>query len=281
MKLFHFYQQQEIHLGVADENRAVDITHAGITWTWREIFQNWARCREEFLGILQQGKALDLEKVTFAPASLAGKILCVGLNYPAHQQEGGFAKTEYPTIFMKTENARAAHGEAISLPTCAQEYDYEGEFVIVIGRKIHVATIEEATAAIFGYTIGNDLSARDLQFRTSQWNLGKSLDGFAPLGPYIVPKEDMPPKALNLETYVNGQKKQDATTDAMLWQPPALVQYISQYMTLMPGDVIFTGTPEGVILGEKKAGHPCNWLQAGDVVEVRIEGVGCLRNVLT
>lgn len=212
------------------------------------------------------------------PLELCGKILCVGLNYYDHRKEcNEFQKApNEPVLFSKFNNAAAAHNESIPLPPVASEYDYEAELVIVISGTAKNVSVEEAGKHIFGYTIGNDLSARDLQFRTGQWLIGKSLDKFAPIGPWIVPADEIDAHNLNISCRLNGELRQAANTSQMIFTPEQIVSYASTIMTLKAGDVIFTGTPSGVILGDTNPDK--QWLKAGDVTEITIEGIGTLRN---
>ncbi len=221
----------------------------------------------------------DESEITFAPVlSNPEKILCVGLNYQSHQEETKMAKQDYPTIFSKFNNSLAAHNEDIKTIAFASQYDYEVELVIVMERECRDVTEANALDYVFGYTIGNDVSARDLQTRTSQWLMGKTFDGFAPIGPYLVTSDEIDPSNLKITTKVNGEIRQDGYTKDMIFDCKYIVSYLSKYMTLKPGDIIFTGTPSGVILGypeDKKI-----WLKAGDVMEVSIENIGTLRNRL-
>jgi len=223
---------------------------------------------------------LSIDTVRFAPAVLnPEKILCIGLNYAAHAKESKLPIPDYPTLFSKFNNALNAHKEPIVLPDTAYKYDYEVELVIVIGKTAHMIDKEDALDYVFGYTIGNDFSARDLQMRTPQWLIGKTFDGFAPLGPYIVPAAEADPAHFHVQSFVNGELRQDSNTNDLIFDCATIVSYLSQYMTLKPGDVIFTGTPSGVILGYPEDQQV--WLKAGDTVTVKIDGIGELTNTLT
>ena len=184
-----------------------------------------------------------------------------------------------PVLFSKFNNALSAHKATIQIPPSATKVDYEVELVIVIGKTIHNVSPAEALSCVFGYATGNDLSDRGAQFKTSQWLLGKTCDGFAPVGPYIVTADEIPnPDQLHLECRVNGEVRQSSNTSDMIFNCATLISYISHYMTLQPGDLIFTGTPEGVIVGypeEKQV-----WLKAGDEIVSAVEGLGELRIVL-
>lgn len=279
VKLLNFYAEDgAVHIGASDGEKTVDVSAVGYSWGWQEIFADWEKTRPQIESVLQHAKPLA-HGLRFAPAVTApGKILCVGLNYASHRAEVPFGAPKYPALFSKFNNALNASGGEVHLPMGAKELDYEAELVVVIGKKVKDADEEEAAAAIFGYTAGNDFTARDLQRRTSQWLLGKTPDGFAPLGPYIVPAAEIDVSHLAVQTFVNGEMRQDGRTADMIFSPAAIVSYISKCMTLDPGDVIFTGTPHGVIFGlpEKER----RWLRAGDEVVVKIEGIGELRNVI-
>ena len=164
------------------------------------------------------------------------------------------------------------------LPLNAKQFDYEAELVIVIGKTVENVSRENAMSHIFGYTIGNDLSARDLQFRTGQWLLGKTCDGFAPIGPYLVTADEVDSSNLEISCSVNGELRQQGNTKNMIFDCAHIVSYLSQHMTLRPGDIIFTGTPAGVILGYPEEQR--NWLKSGDEVVISIEKIGSLKNKL-
>ena len=222
---------------------------------------------------------LKEEEIQYMPIILnPEKILCAGLNYLEHIKEGNFECPEVPVLFNKFNNSLSAHNQKIVLPTISEEIDYEAELVIVMGKEAKDVDEKHALSYVFGYSIGNDLSARDLQNKTSQWLLGKSLDGFAPVGPYIITQGDVDPSHLNIECKVNGEIRQSSNTGDMLFNCQTIVSYISKHMTLKPGDIIFTGTPQGVMLGYPK--HQQVWLKAGDEVEVTIEKIGTLKNTL-
>ena len=210
----------------------------------------------------------------------AKKILCVGLNYKSHAEETGGEAPKEPVIFSKVPDALAEDGQEIALPPWHRCYDYEAELVIVMGKALYHAESEaEAKDAIGGYTCGNDLSARDCQFRSEQWLIGKTFPGFAPIGPRIVPASEFDPaRPHRIRCELNGVTVQDDDVTNMIFSCPVIVSYISQFLPLAPGDLIFTGTPAGVILGKPKGRR--TWLKPGDEVAVAIEGIGTLRNKL-
>ncbi|MGH8664953.1 MAG: fumarylacetoacetate hydrolase family protein [Burkholderiales bacterium] len=209
------------------------------------------------------------------------KILCVGLNYRKHAEEAGLAIPPVPILFSKFNNALSGHGAKIKvLPRdLASQFDYEVELVIVIGRKAVNVSEADALKYVFGYCNGNDLSTRELQMRTSQWMLGKMQDGFAPIGPWLVTADQIPnPNALQVETHVNGELRQSENTSDMIYDCKQIVSYCSRYLTLKPGDIIFTGTPSGVILGYPQDKRV--WLKPGDKVATTIDKLGTLEVTL-
>jgi 2-keto-4-pentenoate hydratase/2-oxohepta-3-ene-1,7-dioic acid hydratase (catechol pathway) len=226
-----------------------------------------------------ENKSLFLteEEVDYGPCVITPeKILCVGLNYRKHAQETNLPFPAKPIIFSKFNNALAGHRDNIIPPKVAKQIDYEAELVIVIGKEVREVTEKDALSCVFGYCAGNDLSARDLQPLQGQWLLGKTCDGFAPVGPWLVTADEiLDPDNLGIECQVNGEIRQASNTRDMIFSCAQLISYISQSMTLKPGDLIFTGTPEGVIMGYPQAKQV--WLKAGDEVQVTIEKLGKLK----
>ena len=203
-------------------------------------------------------------------------IICIGLNYADHIAETSLATHDFPEIFMKTSNALASNQDTVLIQDENLHYDYEGELVIVIGKAGKNISRDQAKEHILGYTIGNDVSARTLQFRGTQWILGKSLDNFAPIGPVIVSPDDFDFENATITTTVNGEVRQQAKLEQMLFKPDAIIEFVSQYITLQEGDIIFTGTPSGVVLGKNEKRY--GWLQSGDTVSISISGIGTLVN---
>lgn len=203
-------------------------------------------------------------------------IICIGLNYADHIAETSLATHDFPEIFMKTSNALANNHDTITIDDEFLHYDYEGELVIIIGKSGKYITREHAKEHILGYTIGNDVSARNLQFRGSQWILGKSLDNFAPIGPTIVSPDNFDFESATITTTVNGEIRQQAKLDQMIFKPYDIIAFLSSYMTLQEGDIIFTGTPSGVVLGKNESKY--SWLKSGDTVAITISGIGTLEN---
>jgi 2-keto-4-pentenoate hydratase/2-oxohepta-3-ene-1,7-dioic acid hydratase in catechol pathway len=200
------------------------------------------------------------------------KIVCIGLNYADHARETGAAIPTEPVIFFKASTALCGPDDDLVLPRGSEKTDWEVELAVVIGRRARYVPVEDAARHVAGYALHNDYSERQDQLeRGGNWSKGKSHDTFAPLGPYLATPDEVPdPHALGLWLSVNGTKRQDSSTREMVFQVPALVSYLSRFMTLLPGDVISTGTPPGVGLGLK----PPVYLRDGDVVELGIEGLG-------
>jgi len=213
--------------------------------------------------------------IEFFPATRPGKILAIGRNYADHAIEGGGEPPKAPLIFAKLSNALSAHNAPIVLPTVSETIDWEAELAIVIGRRAKAVNEADALDYVFGYTLMNDVTARDLQRKDGQWTRGKGLDTFAPLGPFITTRDEIEDiQNLKIEGLYNGEVTQASNTSKMIFSIAYLISYISQGITLEPGDVIATGTPEGVGFFR----DPPVLLKPSDVCEVRIEKLGTLRN---
>ncbi|WP_379150736.1 fumarylacetoacetate hydrolase family protein [Paenibacillus sp. sgz5001063] len=297
MQLLNYWESGSLRLGVKRAEGILDVEEAlrtvpariaeAVPATLRELLDGG----ETALGSLREfvdnlsvmGEATrfiykEEASLDFAPCVAdPGKIICVGLNYRRHAEETGMPLPEYPILFSKFTNSLAGHGMEVPLPGTTQKVDYEAELGIVIGRTVKNISEEEALDAVFGYFATNDLSARDLQTRTSQWLAGKSCDRFAPVGPYVVTKDEVgEPGLLRIRSSVNGEIRQDSNTSDMIFNCQQIISYISGCMTLSPGDIILTGTPEGVMMG-----YPPElqiYLQPGDEVTVEIEKLGSLTN---
>ncbi len=219
------------------------------------------------------------EEVRFLPPiPNPEKIICIGLNYRDHAEEQNLSLPQNPLIFAKFSSSLIGYDDEIKLPAISQKVDPEAELFVVMLESGKELSPERAREAIAGYTIGNDVSARDLQFSDKQWVRGKSCDTFAPCGPFLVTEDEIgDPHQLNIELSVNGKVQQSSNTQNLIFDCYTLVSYISQSITLKTGDLIFTGTPAGVGVFRK----PPVFLKAGDVVEVSIEKIGTLRNPVT
>lgn len=222
---------------------------------------------------------LEENDLIYGPAVPSpGKIICVGLNYKKHAEESNMPLPDYPILFNKYNNTIAATNEVITLPFNSKENDYEAELAIVIGKQTKNVTKDEALDYVFGYCNSNDLSSRDLQFRTHQWLLGKSCDGFCPIGPYLVTSNEVGnPNQLTIKATVNEEVRQNSNTSDMIFKCDEIVSYISEHMTLNPGDIILTGTPEGVAFGYPEDQRV--YLKDGDQVTIEIEKLGKLTNI--
>lgn len=204
-----------------------------------------------------------------------GKVICVGRNYAAHAAETGFDVPTTPCLFAKFTSSLSGHEETVTPPRQTTKLDYEGELTVVIGRSGKDIPESEALSHIFGYTAGNDFSERVLQHITPTWLAGKGPDGFSPIGPWITTADEIPdPQAVSVRTRVNGETVQNGNTRDMVFPIAHIVAFASTLFRLEPGDVILTGTPDGVQFGKAEP----RWLRAGDVVEVEVEGVGILRS---
>jgi 2-keto-4-pentenoate hydratase/2-oxohepta-3-ene-1,7-dioic acid hydratase in catechol pathway len=212
------------------------------------------------------------------PLDTPGKILCIGLNYRDHAIETNAPIPEEPIVFSKAPSSLIGPEDPIEIPSISQQVDYEAELVVVVGERLKKSSQEQAQQAIFGYTAGNDISARDWQKGKpgKQWLLGKSFDTFAPIGPAIALASSISdPQNLKIQSRLNGQLMQDSSTRELIFSPAMLLSYISQVLTIEPGDLLFTGTPAGVGV----ARDPQVFLKPGDRIEVQIESIGTLSNL--
>lgn len=220
---------------------------------------------------------LDYDSLDFAlPVSDPGKILCLGLNYMEHVNEGIFEKQEFPTIFMRSATSMVPHGKPVIRPLKSIQLDYEAELALVIGKRSRHLTADNALGAVAGYTCSNDGSVREYQRHTIQWTMGKIFDQTGPLGPVFVTPGELPEaaKGLKIECRLNGETVQSSNTDMMMFPVVETLVYLTEGLTLEPGDIVLMGTPSGVGHARK----PPLWMKHGDVVEVEIEGIGVLRN---
>ncbi|HZT44907.1 MAG TPA: fumarylacetoacetate hydrolase family protein [Gaiellaceae bacterium] len=212
------------------------------------------------------------------PIDRPSKIVCVGLNYRDHAEEQGAPLPEAPLLFAKWQNALIGPGEPIVIPPLVTRTDYEAELGVVIGSRIRGVSAENALEAVAGYICVNDVSARDLQFADGQWTRGKSPDTFCPVGPRLVPRDEVPdPQNLAIRAILNGEKMQDSTTANMVFGVAEIIAYVTQTVTLEPGDLIATGTPAGV--GAFR--DPKVFMKPGDEITIEIEGLGSLTNPVT
>jgi 2-keto-4-pentenoate hydratase/2-oxohepta-3-ene-1,7-dioic acid hydratase in catechol pathway len=220
-----------------------------------------------------------LNTITFkVPIERPGKIVCMGLNYADHAKEGGNARPEYPSFFMRGPSSMTAHLSPIVRPQVSDKLDYEAELAFVVGKKARHLTLDNALDCVAGYSIFNDGSIRDYQRKTTQWTIGKNFDQTGAFGPWLVTPDELPPgcDGLNIQSRLNGQVMQNANTKDFLWGVAETIVLISECMTLEPGDIVITGTPAGV----GYARTPPVFMKPGDICEIEIESIGVLRNTI-
>ncbi|MDI4648394.1 fumarylacetoacetate hydrolase family protein [Cohnella hashimotonis] len=272
MKLVQFYERQnearKLQVGVLrGEDEIVALNAAG---TMRDVIASGG------VGALEQGAVYRLSDVKLlSPLTDPEKIVCIGLNYHDHVIESNMQVPKVPVLFPKYNNCLTGHEDEVAIPAEVTQCDYEVELAVVIGKTAKRVPLESAMDYVFGYTVLNDVSARDIQLNEPQWTRGKAIDGFAPTGPWIVTADEIgDPGKLDISLKLNGVTMQDSNTKELIFDVPYLVSFLSNTMTLQPGDIISTGTPPGVGMGKK----PQVWLKPGDVVEATVEGIGTLRN---
>ena len=256
--------------------RTSEIAAALVPASARQFYEGGVAAREAVSGITEWVTVDRASARLHAPIADPGKFICIGLNYRDHAEEAGQPIPKEPPIFAKWANAILDPGEPILRPRGSTQLDWEVELGVVIGRTARYVPREQALDYVAGYTIINDASARDFQFLTSQWMAGKIFETAAPVGPYIADREEIPdPHVLELKTFVNGKQMQNGNTKTLIFDVRYLVSYLSNIMTLSPGDLIATGTPPGVGLGVKP--NPI-WLQPGDTCRMEVTGLGVLEN---
>ena len=246
----------------------------------QEIIQSPEQLEQADLA-LKNSKAIggNLKEISFkVPIERPGKIVCMGLNYADHAKEGGNARPEYPSFFMRGPSSMTAHLSPIIRPKVSDKLDYEAELAFIVGKKARHLTLENALDCVAGYSIFNDGSIRDYQRKTTQWTIGKNFDQTGAFGPWLVTPEELPLgcDGLNIQSRLNGQVMQNANTKDFLWGVAETIVLISECMTLEPGDVVITGTPAGV----GYARTPPVFMKPGDICEIEIESIGVLRNTI-
>jgi 2-keto-4-pentenoate hydratase/2-oxohepta-3-ene-1,7-dioic acid hydratase in catechol pathway len=271
--------------GILDVAAAAKALKSGAPVSMDELFDQGdnglSALRDRALASGAKNLFLGESQVAFGPCvTNPQKIICVGLNYARHAKEVGQPLPKLPILFNKFNTSLNSHQGTVRVSAIpATNYDYEAELVVVIGRRASGVSEAEALSYVFGYATGNDFTARDLQSRSSQWMIGKACDGFAPLGPYVVTADLVgDPNNLKIECRVNGEVRQSSNTNDMVFNCAQIISYASKLMTLEPGDLIFTGTPEGVISGYPKEKQV--WLKPGDKLSTTIEKLGELRFTL-
>lgn len=282
MKLLYFKRNNETCLGIVTENGVLD-TAAYLTKAGQTV-SSYLRPTKSDISKLEAIMKTDipseyfLDETSLIIASctpVPSKIICIGLNYRRHAAESGMAVPTIPVVFTKYNNTLIDFGADVVLGKVGEQFDYEVELGVVIGEKCKDVSKEDALNYVLGYCVANDMSCRDLQFRTSQWLMGKSLDTFLPLGKYVVTVDEVgDPQNLELSCYMNGERRQFSNTADMIFSVAEIIEDLSKHMTLEPGDLILTGTPEGVIMGMPEK----NWLKPGDTVTVYIEKIGSTTN---
>jgi acylpyruvate hydrolase len=284
MKIVAFEGQGGPRLGVVDGDQVVDL-QAADPKVPRDLGE-WLAKNNGDTGTLGEiakyapaSTRKPLAAIKYAlPVGRPGKIICLGLNYLEHVKEGSQRDNipKFPTIFMRGLTSMVAHGEPIVRPQVSETLDYEAELILVVGKRAKHLTAANATSCIAGYSCGNEGSVREFQRKTTQWDMGKNFDRTGGFGPWLVTADELPDaaKGLKIQSRLNGNVMQSDNTDNMMFPIVEMLVYITQGMTLEPGDVIFTGTPSGVGHARK----PPVWMKNGDTIEVEIEGVGTLRN---
>ena len=290
MKILCFYcedskksEPASLHLGVKLPDGVFDLTAAGYQGDLAWTIENWPASQQQIADAMasKQLSLLDENTLKYAPpAPVGAKIICVGQNYRGHIKEmakgGPVPVIKEPVLFAKFSDTLSAHEASVTLPQGETiQYDYETELVAIVGRGGMNIPKDQALSHLFGYTCGNDLTERDAQMRSTQWLIGKTLPGFAALGPSITTTDEMDAADISIKGYRNGVLVQDTSSSDLLFDIPSLVSYASRFIQLNPGDLIYTGTPSGVI-ASKDPESRC-WLTPGETFDVTIEGIGTLR----
>lgn len=273
MKLLSFEHEGEAKVGVLDGDNVALVDGVTDMITLLEM-------GAEGIGLAQRaletGGMISADSITYLPPVIRpGKVISLGRNYAAHAKEGGAEPPKFPMLFHKTHTSLNGHNRPIHIPNNTNKVDYEAELAVIIGKRCKHVSETNALDYVAGYACANDVTARDWQRRTSQFTAGKMVDGFGPLGPYLVTADEIPDvQNLNIQLWHNGNLMQSSNTEMMIFSVAFMISYISQITTLEVGDVILTGTPEGVGYARK----PPVYMQAGDKVSVEVESVGRLTN---
>jgi len=281
MKLIQFVDKQDnsqkIRLGaLIDENNYVELQVKGKMRDLISTMGSSVNEKHEVEKQIEAGKKEQVEQINIlSPLTDPEKIICIGLNYHDHAKESNMAVPKVPVLFPKYPNCIIGHEEAVIIPKEVEQCDYEVELAFIVGKTAKHVSKEDAMDYVFGYTILNDVSARDIQLNEAQWTRGKTMDTFAPTGPCIVTADEIgDPHNLDISLKLNGETMQHSNTRELIFNIPTLLSFLSKTITLNPGDIISTGTPHGVGMGRS----PQVWLKEGDVTEAIIEGIGVLRN---
>jgi len=284
MKIVAFEGQGGARLGIVEGDQVVDLNAADASvptdlGEWLARNNGETRPLAEIARRAPASARCPLAGLTYAlPVGRPGKVICLGLNYLDHVKEGPNRDNvpKFPTIFMRSRTSLVPHGQPIMRPLVTETLDYEAELIVVIGKRAKHLTAANATACIAGYSCGNEGSVREFQRKTTQWDMGKNFDRTGGFGPWLVTPDELPPAAegLKIESRLNGKVMQSDNTDNMMFPIVDLLVYLTQGMTLEPGDIIFTGTPSGV----GHARQPPVFMKNGDTCEIEIERIGVLRN---
>jgi 2-keto-4-pentenoate hydratase/2-oxohepta-3-ene-1,7-dioic acid hydratase in catechol pathway len=285
MKIVGFEANGGLHLGVVDGEEVIDLqaVDSSIPVDLGEVLRrgNGDLSPLEQAARRAPGSARrPLKRLKFGlPVAKPGKVICLGLNYLEHVKEGSQRDNipKFPTIFMRGNSSLVAHGQPILRPKASETLDYEAELIFVIGKRAKHLTVENAYSCVAGYSCGNEGSVREFQRKTTQWDMGKNFDRTGGFGPWMVTADELPPgaKGLKIESRLNGTVMQSDNTDNMMFPIAETLVYVTQGITLEPGDVVFTGTPSGV--GHARKPNPV-WMKDGDTCEIEIERVGVLSN---
>jgi acylpyruvate hydrolase len=285
MKIVGFEANGGLHLGVVEGEEVVDLqaVDSSIPGDLGEVLRRGNGDLSPLQSAAKRAPTAarrPLRGLKFGlPVARPGKVICLGLNYLEHVKEGSQRDNipKFPTIFMRGNSSLVAHGQPILRPKVSETLDYEAELIFVIGKRAKHLSLETAYSCIAGYACGNEGSVREFQRKTTQWDMGKNFDRTGGFGPWMVSADDLPPgaKGLKIETRLNGKVMQSDNIDNMMFPVAETIAYVTQGITLEPGDIVFTGTPSGV--GHARKPNPV-WMKAGDTCEIEIERVGVLSN---
>lgn len=282
MKILFYKQGDKFLPGIATDEGVVDINNFTFSSGKKNFLEKFLSI-EDIEEIKASKKIFSISSELLSEADLVigscvpnpSKIICIGLNYRRHAIESGMEIPSEPVAFTKYNNTLTDYGSDICLGKEGEQFDYEVELGVVIGKRCKNVLRADALNYVLGYCVANDLSCRDLQFKTSQWLIGKSLDQFLPLGKYLITADEIDdPQNLQLTCSLNGELRQNSNTADMIFSVAEIIEFLSKYMTLEPGDLILTGTPQGVIMGLPEM----NWLKPGDIVKVEIDKLGITEN---
>jgi len=282
MRLLAFQKNGSQHIGALDGEEVVDLSIVApdVPGELVYIIEGGDDCLKqiaEAVASAGEDARIPLRDIDWLPPTRkAGKIICLGLNYAAHAAEGGHDRPEYPSFFMRGNSSLVAHEKPIFRPLASETLDYEAELVAIVGKRAKHVKQDEALDYIWGYSVFNEASIREYQRKTAQWTIGKNFDNTGGFGPIVVTADELPPGAdgLKIQTRLNGEVLQDATTDMMLFNVKETVELLTECLTLEPGDLLVMGTPSGVGHARK----PPLWMKAGDTCEIEIENIAILRN---